>query len=110
MFGTRYPDNCRDAPAGEMSDFMLKNENFKKLMINQFGDVVKTYMKVSSLYDRTMIFINFSNKEYASVVIELIDQWNGMTQEGKAMLIKDYPEIYNELNVLISKIQTEIAQ
>lgn len=94
----------------EVSDFMLSNDRFRSSAAYYLGsNFVEKYMQFSQLYDCAMIFKDFADKEYNSIAVELIDQWNSISKDKKAELSKDFPEIYTKMNAQISKLQGEIA-
>ncbi|MEN6292098.1 MAG: hypothetical protein ABFD07_08835, partial [Methanobacterium sp.] len=96
--------------AKEISDFMLSDDKFRASAAYYIGpNFIEKYMQFSKLYDCTMIFKDFADKEYRSVAVELVDQWNGISKDKKAELNKDFPEIYNKINAQISKLQVEIT-
>jgi hypothetical protein len=93
----------------EISDFMLSNDRFRSSAAYYLDPFIEKYMLFCQLYDCTMIFKDFADKEYGSIAVELYDQWNGISKDKKTELSKDFPEIYTKLNVQMSKIQSEIA-
>jgi hypothetical protein len=101
---------CTETLTKEVSDFMLGNDKFLSSAVYYLGPgFVEKYMQFSQLYDCTMIFKDFADKEYSSVALELFDQWNGISKDKKTELSKDFPEIYNKLNAQMSKLQSEIT-
>ena len=95
----------------EISDLLLSNENFRSSAVFLLGPkFIENYMKFSQLYDCTTIFKGFAGEEYKSAAVEILDQWNVISNEDKTKLSQDFPEIYNKLLSQIEKLQQETTQ
>jgi len=89
-----------------LTDKLLNNDQLRVSIQETFGDnFLPVYAKVTKIIDVAILFKDFADEEYLTVVNDLIQIWDNTSQESKDNFKSNHPEEFEDLREKINLLK-----